>query len=124
MLTYSDITDTLLAHADEGYSVNAQGEVPTTGYMVGGFVPSLVLEPDALRPYTNTDAWLHQHWSYFTVSPALYYAGIWTDSETGQVYVDISRNVDTLSEAVAVGLNHDEIAIWDVVKGRELRLQD
>jgi hypothetical protein len=124
MFTYSDITDTLLAHADEGYSVNAQGEVPTTGYMVGGFVPSLVLSGDELRPYATTDAWLTKNWSYFTINLRAYYAGVWTDSDTGKIYIDISRNVDTLSEAIAVGLNLNEIAIWDVVNGREIRLQD
>jgi hypothetical protein len=124
MLTAADITDILLDHADEGYSVNAENEVPTTGYMVGGFVPSLVLAPDALRPYATTDAWLTKNWSYFTVNPRVYYAGVWTDSDTGRIYIDISRNVDTFGEAIALGDLHNEIAIWDVKNGREIRLQD
>lgn len=123
MFSPKDITDILLDHADEGYSVNAENEVPTSGYMVGGYVPSLILDQDEPVPYTITDAWLTKNWRYLTASN-LFYVGVWTDSGSGKIYVDISRNIESLAAAIAVGLNFGEIAIWDVENNREIRLQD
>lgn len=124
MLTPKAITNILFEHESEGYSVNVDGEVPTSGYMVGGYVTSLVHDEYGYQPMLDTDAWLEQHWSYFTTNPRVYFAGVWKDLETGKIYIDISRNIESLDEAVAVGVNHGEIAIWDVVNSREIRLQD
>jgi len=125
MFSPKDITDILLDHSDEGYSVNAENEVPKSGYMVGGYVPSLVLAgPYEYRVYHTTDAWLTRNWHFFSEGLGEYFAGVWTDQETGKIYIDISRNIESLDEAIAVGLNFNEIAIWDVENNREIRLQD
>ena len=123
MFTERDITDILLDHADDGYSVNVYNDIPTTGYMVGGWVPSLKLGQDTLRPYNTTDGYLASHWDRLT-SDSNYFAGVWTDSDTGVIYIDISRNLADLPEALAVAANFGEIAIWDVEAGKEIRLQD
>lgn len=121
MLRHHDITNVLREHLEDGYSVNVYGEVPTSGYMVGGEVEALELSKDHPRPYLTTDAWLDKHWSYFSRFPAEYYAGIWKDSETGITYVDISRNVEDIHTAVGIALSRGEIAVWDVTNGKEIR---
>lgn len=120
MLNYTDLTDILMGHVDEGYSVDVHGNVPTDGYMVGGEVASLILRPENPRPYLTTDAWLDQVWNVLT-QPG-YFAGIWTDTDTGDVYLDISRNVTDLYTALAIAEARGELAIWDVASAKEVRV--
>ncbi len=116
-----EITNILFSHEDEGYSVNVHGETPVDGYMVGGEVPSLILDEDERRPMTATDAWLAEH--EFTLSLPGYYAGIWKDSDTGLTYIDISRNVADLYSALAIADARGELAVWDVAHGVEVRTE-
>lgn len=116
-----NITNVLMTHQDEGYSVNTELEVPTDGYMVGGEVPSLILKPDAMYPYLTTDKWLGDHWDLLN-KPG-YFAGIWKDSETGLIYVDISRNVADLYFALAIADARGELAVWDVAHNQEVRTE-
>lgn len=116
-----NITDILFSHEREGYSVNINGEVPTDGYMVGGEVPSLILEGTEMYPFRVTDAWMGEHWAL--LSQDGYYAGIWLDTETNKTYIDISRNVVDLYKALAIASSRGEIAIWDVAHGVEVRTE-
>ena len=119
MLSTYDIAACLIEHAEDGYSVNVEGDTPTAGYMVGGYVPSLVFAASAPRPRYFADRWLRNYRILLT-QPDMY-AGIWIDSETRDIYVDISRNVDDLYMAMAIALAHGELAIWDVANSREIR---
>lgn len=120
MLSIYDVTNELLANR-EGYSVNVHGVLPTYGYMVGGVVPSLILEPKAAK-YGPTDAWLDEHWAKLESSPDVF-AGIWEDSVTGLVYVDLSERYDDLYTALAVATARGELAIWDVASSKEVRTE-
>lgn len=126
VLDIKTVTNILWTNLNTGYSVNLAGGVPTDGYMVGGYVPSLVIPEDARTPLADTDAWLEGHASYLTVfgdAEPLYYAGIWADSDTDIVYVDISRNVPDLYTALAIAHAHGELAIWDVANKVEIRTE-
>jgi hypothetical protein len=116
-----ELTNTLHVHAHDGYSVNIRGDVPTDGYMVGGEVDSLVLTEDDLFPMRDTDTWLVKHLDL--LDNPVYFAGVWTDADTGKVYVDISRKVDDLYTALAIAESRGELAIWDVVNGKEIRTE-
>ena len=120
-----EITNTLWLNQSTGYSVNILGEQPSTGYMVGGYVPSLVLDPPALEwtPLNDIDRFVRDNLNWLTHPAGEYYAGIWVDSDTGKVYVDISRNVDDLYVALAIATAYGEIAVWDVVNEREIRTE-
>jgi hypothetical protein len=120
MLNTYEVTDELLANR-EGYSVNAWGNLPTDGYMVGGVVPSLILAPEAAK-YSRTDAWIDEHWTKLKASGDVF-AGIWTDTETGLVYVDLSERYDDLYTALAVATARGELAIWDVASSKEVRTE-
>lgn len=118
-----NITDILMCHSEDGYSVSVTGETPTDGYMVGGGVTSLVIDEEKnYAPYLTTDKWLEGHWELLN-KPG-YFAGIWTDSESGLVYVDISRNVADLYSALAIATARGELAVWDVAHGVEVRTEE
>jgi hypothetical protein len=126
MVTASEITtitNTLFTHETDGYSVNLRGDTPFEGYMVGGEVAALVLTTDdqSLFPMTYTDRWLEKNKALLN-NPE-FYAGIWTDHDTGKVYVDISRNVTDLYTALAIAESRGELAIWDVTNGKEIRTE-
>lgn len=117
-----EITNILMDHVTEGYSVNVSGETPTDGYMVGGEVPSLVIDEEKnYKPYLTTDGWLDNHWTLLN-QPG-YYAGIWRDSDTGLIYVDIRRNVADLYSALAIASARGELAVWDVASNKEVRTE-
>lgn len=122
MFDVREMTDTLYLNMGEGYSVNADGEAPKTGYMVGGYANALEFNRQTDFEFLLTDRYLTEHSNL--LQSGEYFAGIWTDSDTGRVYVDISRNVQDLAEALAVADNFGEIAIWDVENNREIRLTD
>jgi len=48
------------------------------------------------------------------------YLGVWTDEKDGKEYYDRSVWVAELPEALAVGKEHEQIAIWDNAKRSEV----
>lgn len=103
----------LLSHAD-GFTVSTTNDVlPSDGYFVGGVAPSMVTEtvpsPSQLSAYVDT-------------FPFADYVGIWTDTETHKVYVDVVEHYSSLTEAREVAGAREEIAIWDIENSSEIRL--
>ena len=99
-------------------------ELPTTGYVVGGVVSSLVLPSvDTLLLWDRTDydlilPWLSDHADQLAGADTL---GWWIDSETDRAYVDASTVVDDLATAVQLGRERGEIAVWSLGESREYR---
>jgi hypothetical protein len=48
--------------------------------------------------------------------------GVWTDSETGKVYLDKTRLVRNLTKATMYATLWNQIAIWDNAKQEEIRI--
>lgn len=98
---------------DGGCTVN-RGGVPvdtSTGYVVGGVVPTLVTD----------DFWKLVYW--VDANPADYYGG-WLDSETELAHYDVVSFVADLHDAIKLGTDRGEIAIWDCAANDEIRLAD
>lgn len=51
------------------------------------------------------------------------YFGTWVDKSSGKLYLDVSTHVRSREEAVKLGNAKNQIAIWDVVNGEEVRLR-
>jgi len=51
-----------------------------------------------------------------------FFVGKWTDPETNTVHIDGTCWFDDLREAEGFGRMHDQIAIWDIAAGKEIRL--
>lgn len=48
--------------------------------------------------------------------------GIWTDSETGKVWVDKSMHLNDLEKAIVFGRMFDQKAIYDIARQQEIRI--
>ena len=46
--------------------------------------------------------------------------GLWHDTENGEVVFDVSQRVDDLDEAIRLGGERNQQAIWDVANGEEI----
>lgn len=107
------IVDAMLAKIDAGetggtFSVNGTA-VPSTGYFVGGAVPSLI------NP-------TREQMIDFIETAGADYVGFWEDSETLALYVDAVDWTESEAFARRLSILRDEIAYWDVAKGDEVRV--
>lgn len=102
----------------DGFTVRVpSGEVPTTGYMVAfdgheERVPAVLLCAESVAGYVA------RHWDALTQENA--YLGAWL--EAGVVYLDVSEWVPTRDMAVRLGLERNQLAVWDVAAGASIGL--
>lgn len=105
-----------------GMSITLGGKQPRTGYMVGTRGNNKEVPADKffdrkegtkiLSDYikTNRDK-LAQPGAHL---------GLWHDTKNGEVCIDISIKVQSRSEAVKLGRDWNQQAIWDVANGEEI----
>jgi len=104
-----------------GFSVTPRGTTPQSGYMVS--VPGrtkIVNESDLSGP--NGHAIISQYAAEHSDAlkqPGAHIGG-WTDKASGKTYLDISQRIGNRNAAVRTGKKRNQIAIWDVKKGREI----
>ena len=93
------------------------------GYLVGGVVPSRVLNKSVTRwPSEYVDAiqeFAREHRALLA-QPG-YYLGTWVNN--GDLHLDVSQIVLNRVDAIGLGLSRQELAIWDVENGSEVELQ-
>lgn len=101
--------------------------VPTTGYMVGGVVDSLIFDAMLIRDpghwreaYSGIVKWVNDNFKQATEEGV--FIGGWIDRETNVAYIDLSRHYDVLAYALDDARELKEIAIWDLGKGEEIRV--
>lgn len=100
-----------------GFSINSNLKTnPSFGYMVGGEVPSVTLTKSLLEHEVSqfVDTNKDKKGKFF---------GIWTDSETELIHLDINTHTQSKTEAISLGLEREEIAIWDCRNNCEVRLK-
>ena len=106
-----------------GFSVRpTNGLMPKAGYMVS--IPGhtqIVSEADLRGPNGARliSEYARQHAG--ALSDPRAHIGGWTDKESGRTYLDVSHNISGRSAAVSAGKRHNQIAIWDVKRMREIR---
>lgn len=102
----------------EGGTFTLDGtETPTTGYFVGGVVPSLVIR--------NAREGFHYEIirQFVLDAPDGSMVGFWFDGDTGTCYVDVVDHVITEEFAKGVGRARGELAVWDIANAREIRTE-
>lgn len=106
-----------------------KASVPTNGYMVGGIVDSLIFDAnlvlDVAHRYVaarSIEQWLKSQ-KLELITDAETFLGMWIDSETGHAYVDFSLWYSEEGEAIRDAKLFEEIAIWDLANGEEIRVQ-
>lgn len=93
---------------------NREGlELPTTGYLVGGKVPSFILERGSMNLGSVRDmrAWIERQTSD--------YVGMWV-APSGNVYIDAVDWVVNLGYALGLARRRGELEIRDVAAGRNI----
>jgi hypothetical protein len=124
--------ETLMLETREGggSTVSARGDkIPDTGYMVGGMTDSLIFGADLIMDkghnslaYQMIMQWMSHNFSLATRTNT--FLGGWIDTETCTMYVDLSEHFpsDMEQNAMAAAKEREEIAIWDLEKGEEIRI--
>lgn len=114
---------------DQGGSTrSARGDmIPTTGYMVGGVVESLYFDAMLIRDpghwrtaYQMIMRWVNENFARATQVNT--FLGGWIDTEENIAYVDLSQHFTDLRAALSMARLNDEIAIWDLKNGKEIRV--
>ena len=110
--------------ADGGLTVNMKdGSSPKGGFMVakGKKFAAIVKADDFFDEAKGSEilsSYLKQHKSEFNKSNN--YLGLWHNTNDGQVYLDVSENIEDEGEAISRGRERDQISIWDVANFKEI----
>lgn len=101
-----------------GITINGQNLAPALGYMVSVYpereerYPVEAVTADVIEGYVARHADL--------IDSPVNFLGAWVTD--GVVYLDVSVNEIDRGRAVALGREHDQLAIYDVVARRDIRL--
>jgi hypothetical protein len=105
------------ANEDGGGTMDRQGQpfAGEGGFLVGGAAKDLGLPADSLtleavvgwlRSGAFEEGRLHGH-----------YFGVWYDEEQGAWWLDVVDMYPMLSQAIDIGIQRGERAVWDVAQG-------
>lgn len=107
-----------------GLSVNLKdGSEPTKGFMVAkGKKYAAIVKADDFYDETKgaeiLSSYMKQHKA--DLATGKNYLGLWHNTEDGQVYLDVSENIQDEAEATSRGRERDQISIWDVANFKEI----
>lgn len=102
----------LAARATGGTVSTTDTSVPSAGYVLG------IAGLGAVLPKGNIDA--IAHWVALHLDAS--HVGIWSDSATGETYLDVVRVIADRSIAELLAKATGEIAIWDLANKVEVRV--
>lgn len=115
----ADITAKLLSEYSNGATVStvAGSQIPVTGYAVGIKGLGAVIDgPD----HDAISEWVTERLASSTAPGR--YVGIWSDSATSRVYLDVVKVVSEKASAILLARKTGEIAVWDLGKDAEIRV--
>jgi hypothetical protein len=107
-----------------GLSVNmVDGSEPTSGYMVAkgsqyGAIASEADFYDSVKGPKILADYMKKNKS--DLATGKNYLGLWHNKDDGQVYLDISENIQDRETARNLGAKRDQISIWDVTNFAEI----
>lgn len=108
--------------APGGISVTPDGKSPKDGYMVAVQGRTTILNghelltndaPHVISEFARKNADL--------LGKPGAHIGVWKDDKSGKVYLDVANNVHGKFTALKAGKAANQIAIYDVKRGREIR---
>lgn len=112
----------LAAEAKEGgFTVSESGHRPTSGFVVATpgaerRIPVDQLTPDTISAY-------RKEFAERLAQPDTY-LGAWYDTESGDVFLDVSKVYEDRDEAIEYGRSSNQLAIFDLSTFTEIRLDD
>jgi 8-oxo-dGTP pyrophosphatase MutT (NUDIX family) len=126
--TGSSMMDALRTNG--GFTIDARtGASPTDGYQVGidghtmqvdGQIPTIdqLNNMSAEELAGHVEKWMGDNADLFD-KPNMMVGG-WHDTSTGLVHFDVSEHVPTLDQAVQLGQERNQIAVWDNANAAEI----
>lgn len=100
----------------EGFTVKIDGKVPTKGFAVSpNKSTEMIVEkvtPENLSEFISKN--IDQ------LSQDGYHLGDWFSGDDGMFYLDVSRVMDSLDEAIDMAVRNDQIAVFDLGKLEEI----
>lgn len=114
----------MLNKPDSGFSINAKGESPKSGYMVAYDEAHGGTERVLEGKVHGADIAAHRVLSRHMLSDPANFHGAWVDPDTGKTYLDVSRNVQGLSDAAKMAATQHQLSIYDVKGGRSIPTKD
>jgi len=123
----SEVAQSILERvkANGGLSVKVvSGNEPTSGYMVakgttfGATVSASEFYDPNKGPKILAD-YAKKHKS--DLINGKYYLGLWHNTGDGNVYLDVSENIQNRETAIHAGQSRDQISIWDVTNFAEIQ---
>ena len=121
-----EVVDKILnrVKSDGGLSIKmTDGSEPTKGFMVakGKKYAAIVKADDFYNPDKGAEilsSYMKQHKA--DLATGKNYLGLWHNKDDGQVYLDVSENIQDEAEATSRGRSRDQISIWDVANFKEI----
>ena len=111
--------------ANGGLSVNmVNGSEPTSGYMVakGTEYGKTVSAKDFYDPQKGPKILAnYMKENKADLGTGKNYLGLWHNTEDGKVYLDVSQNILSKTEAISAGQSRNQISIWDVANFAEVQ---
>lgn len=103
--------------SEVGFSVNADGESPTDGYMVAAHKDAETVIPVADVTEDTFDSYVERFADTLNMVGA--YLGGWVD-DAGRLYLDVSVRLNDRDDARIWCLTRDERAFYDVKEGQSV----
>lgn len=105
--------------AEGGATVAQDGELlkPSSGYAVALPGYELVARSVGVELVREAEAWL----AGLEREGVQGELGVWRDERDGAVYFDVSELVQDREEAVRLGRERGQLAVWDFASGSEVR---
>jgi hypothetical protein len=112
-----------LRKPDGGFTIDANGKEPTTGFAVSVHEDRAASLGDVRRitqPKLTRAVADFQSRNADLLSQKGNHVGAWHDPVTHQGYLDVATITDTAEEAHALGAAHDQIAYFDIAGGKSV----
>ena len=95
---------------------------PKTGYMVATQGNEIVIPLKQFHNASVSEYIAKKSYMLLSgISNTSLFLGSWVDGD--KVYLDISEKVEDRHEAVKLGIERKQLAIWDNANGKEIRLK-
>ncbi len=104
----------------DGCSVRPDGSSPKDGYMVAQSGRSQILDSLSVVDGKHVIAEFARKNADALKDPSAH-IGVWKDSASGKVYLDIANNMHSRTQAIRSGKSANQIAIYDVKRQKEIR---
>jgi hypothetical protein len=117
---YTTAARPTLVNGGGTFTLTGEQVLHRRGYYVGGLVPSAIVAAFGVSYIEDClERFVQQHVGW-TEDREDIYLGTWLNG--GNVYIDLSEWVGDRDQAIGLGRERGELAVWDCERGEEVTL--